>query len=326
MTLVGYDDNESVDINGNGTIEPEEKGVFKICNSWGAGDGPEGNGFRYISYDAVRTTSTAGCTATGRIGMFWGETVYTTTGLPNYKPKITAQFTVSTASRNEVSIDIGTSDTTATTPVSTFSTFMNHAGGAFLFDGTTSVSNQPMDGSFYLDISPVLPAVPANTRYYMGVNDNKAGNPSILKSYRINNLTYGGSLTSSDVPVTADGLTWSTYDYIYLDMAYGMGGEHSGSNVYVNLKGYPSPFNPTTASGGTFKIINIPINCEFSVHTVDGKQVRYLKEVEMSDPNAGWIAWDGKNDAGELVGRGIYVYSIKDASGNIKTGKIAVTK
>lgn len=34
MTIVGYDDDIFVDINGNGTIEEAEKGAFKVVNSW----------------------------------------------------------------------------------------------------------------------------------------------------------------------------------------------------------------------------------------------------------------------------------------------------
>ena len=35
LTVVGYDDNKSYDVNGNGIIEDCEKGAFKIANSWG---------------------------------------------------------------------------------------------------------------------------------------------------------------------------------------------------------------------------------------------------------------------------------------------------
>lgn len=39
MTLVGYNDNIWVDINGNGIVDNGEKGAFKIANSWGNDDG-----------------------------------------------------------------------------------------------------------------------------------------------------------------------------------------------------------------------------------------------------------------------------------------------
>ena len=34
MTIVGYDDSVTCDINGNGTIEAGERGAFKVINSW----------------------------------------------------------------------------------------------------------------------------------------------------------------------------------------------------------------------------------------------------------------------------------------------------
>ena len=56
ITLVGYDDDICCDINRNGTIEPEEKGAFKIANSWGKGE--DNDGFIWMSYNALNINST----------------------------------------------------------------------------------------------------------------------------------------------------------------------------------------------------------------------------------------------------------------------------
>jgi len=52
MTIVGYDDAFGWDLNGNGTIEADEKGMLKIANSWG--DEASDKGFYYIPYKRVR--------------------------------------------------------------------------------------------------------------------------------------------------------------------------------------------------------------------------------------------------------------------------------
>lgn len=55
LTIVGYDDNSTYDINGNGIIETFEKGAFIAANSWGTSSGQ--NGFCRIMYDALNTVS-----------------------------------------------------------------------------------------------------------------------------------------------------------------------------------------------------------------------------------------------------------------------------
>jgi len=55
LTIVGYDDNVTYDINGNGYIESGERGAFKVANSWGDDWGD--NGFFWIMYDALNGVS-----------------------------------------------------------------------------------------------------------------------------------------------------------------------------------------------------------------------------------------------------------------------------
>ena len=55
LTVVGYNDNIQCDVNGNGTIEPSEKGAFKVANSWGASW--ENNGFFWVLYDSLNGLS-----------------------------------------------------------------------------------------------------------------------------------------------------------------------------------------------------------------------------------------------------------------------------
>ena len=55
FVIVGYDDNKSFDVNGNGIIEKAEKGAFKIANSWGSNFGNDG--YAWVLYDALNTES-----------------------------------------------------------------------------------------------------------------------------------------------------------------------------------------------------------------------------------------------------------------------------
>ncbi len=55
MTIVGYNDNVCVDVNGDGIISPSEKGAFKVANSWG--NVWENNGYVWVLYDALNEKS-----------------------------------------------------------------------------------------------------------------------------------------------------------------------------------------------------------------------------------------------------------------------------
>lgn len=55
ITVVGYDDDIELDLNGDGIIEEGEKGAFKIANSWGTSWGNDG--YMWIAYDALNGSS-----------------------------------------------------------------------------------------------------------------------------------------------------------------------------------------------------------------------------------------------------------------------------
>ncbi len=55
MTLVGYNDNLWIDVNGNDKVDNGEMGAFKIANSWG--EGYANDGFAWVAYDALNNIS-----------------------------------------------------------------------------------------------------------------------------------------------------------------------------------------------------------------------------------------------------------------------------
>ena len=65
MTIVGYDDNFTADINGDGEIYNWETGALKLANSWG--DGWQNNGYIWVMYDALNGISAGFSTATNNI-------------------------------------------------------------------------------------------------------------------------------------------------------------------------------------------------------------------------------------------------------------------
>jgi hypothetical protein len=95
---------------------------------------------------------------------------------------------------------------------------------------------------------------------------------------------------------------------------------------FGSLRAYPNPFDPGSAVNGTFKVTGMPADCELQIFTVGGERIRRILESGQTTPNAGWIEWDGKNEAGEPVGQGVYIYVIKSPAGDRLTGKVGLAR
>jgi hypothetical protein len=74
VTIVGYDDDIWVDLNGDGLATPEERGALKIANSWGTRDW--NGGFRWLHYSALVRHESAPGAAAARDGAFWNNRLY----------------------------------------------------------------------------------------------------------------------------------------------------------------------------------------------------------------------------------------------------------
>ncbi|MDI9643632.1 MAG: PKD domain-containing protein [Candidatus Verstraetearchaeota archaeon] len=183
MTIVGYNDNIWCDLNGNMVVDPGEKGAFKIANSWGTSDW--NGGFRWVAYDALFPSSSVKATETwppsdrDTGGIFRGG-VYTMTARESYTPQMIAEFTLNHLKRRQLLVSLGVGNDTQTTPaLKWYSKALYYSGGDFSFDGTTAAC----DATFVFDFTDLASA--GYTRWFLGVYDNIAGDPAIVKSYSI---------------------------------------------------------------------------------------------------------------------------------------------
>jgi PKD repeat protein len=218
MTMVGYNDALWVDLNGNGIVESAEKGAFKIANSWGTSDW--NSGFRWVSYDALRTTSAVSSTGvwptTNRAsgGIFWNGNIFTLTASANYSPTMVAQITLNQAKRNQIALSLGIAAPSLTQPSTAWNTAaLKNSGGAYAFDGTTV----NRDGTFVLDFSDLAASSVGNTRWFIGLADNAVGYPSIIKDFQLYQVTASGDTrvgTAGNVPQSAEsGKVYTWVDY-----------------------------------------------------------------------------------------------------------------
>lgn len=88
------------------------------------------------------------------------------------------------------------------------------------------------------------------------------------------------------------------------------------------IRGYPNPF----LIGSTEKIFtidNLADDASVRIYTESGIMVRNISQQEIPGSQA---RWDGRNDRGDWVASGIYVYLVFTENGQSATGKVAVIR
>lgn len=121
---------------------------------------------------------------------------------------------------------------------------------------------------------------------------------------------------------------WDTYNNsseASVEFNVSIGGSMQISNIY----NYPNPFNSSTAF--TFQH-NYPndIKVKIKIYTVAGRLIKEIAPPQFISDKFVVINWDGKDEDGETLGNGIYIYrlTVESADGTAvtNTGKLAVLK
>ena len=118
--------------------------------------------------------------------------------------------------------------------------------------------------------------------YYMKVNLNDGTKNSISIS-EIKKITFSG-LTSIEDP----------------------GKIKTVVDNFVLFQNYPNPFNPSTNIQYN---LSIPGNVEVSIYNISGQKIRQLVCENQQEGNH-TLVWDGKNNNGEAVTSGLYLYKV----------------
>jgi hypothetical protein len=91
----------------------------------------------------------------------------------------------------------------------------------------------------------------------------------------------------------------------------------------TNLSGaypFPNPFNPS--EGHTqITFADLASVCTIKIFTLTGDPVKTI----VSSDGSGQAAWDARNDAGEPVVSGLYLFAIESAQ-DVKRGKLAIIR
>ncbi|KAF0152113.1 MAG: Uncharacterized protein FD143_1330 [Ignavibacteria bacterium] len=86
----------------------------------------------------------------------------------------------------------------------------------------------------------------------------------------------------------------------------------------LNAYNYPNPFKGETYF--TFKITQLPDELKILIYTIAGRKI---KEIKLSSSDLRYdfnrIYWDGRDNDGDILGNGVYIYKIISKKGNEKT-------
>lgn len=217
MTLVGYNDDMWVDVDGDGQKDTGEMGAFKIANSWGKGW--INNGFSWVAYDALNKKSfvdpmSAELNPSDRYGIFGREMVWFTIR-KNYSPKLIAEFKISHPKRDELALFLGYSSYNDSASAVTWESFaINYAAGPYAFDGSLT----ECEGTFALDFTDLY-----------SISDNKDG-----KWY----------LKVKDKSFSPNGYSGKLNEFKLID-------NQKGQEIYYTGQ-YPSSFDASEAEVGIY--------------------------------------------------------------------------
>jgi hypothetical protein len=86
---------------------------------------------------------------------------------------------------------------------------------------------------------------------------------------------------------------------------------------------YPNPFNPhTTISFELSRASNLSLN----IYDLKGRLVRSLGSGKMWNEGTHRVNWDGRDDRGQEVGTGVYLYKLATMEGVSGTKKMILLK
>jgi hypothetical protein len=199
MAMVGYDDHIWVDLNKDGLPQDNERGAFKIADSFGMNNVPNRNkGFFWISYSTVDAS----------IFQFRINRMLIRN---NYKPKICCLITLNTAVRDEIKFQFGRNSGKVDYDASQQLVFDPYGmgynvctagvslikGGSFAYDG----SYIPCDGSFVFDLSDIAQKGDTTTEFYLRIA-NSSDKPLIIKNFEITDMETGIKIIDEQLPIT----------------------------------------------------------------------------------------------------------------------------
>ncbi len=187
-------------------------------------------------------------------------------------------------------------------------TGINTSGIAIGHD-ITAVLDQDVEGTFVLN------------EYYEGGDNNPCTNPEVLDYqkgqvvYRLNNLELGNHQILFKAWDINNNSSTQSLDFVVM--------EEGSDHIYIEkLLNWPNPFTDRT-------YFQFEHNCDsllevmVQIYTVSGKLVKTIRQPVTAEPwREGYrtgrfaIPWDGLDDFGDKIGKGVYIYRLTARGAN----------
>ncbi len=86
----------------------------------------------------------------------------------------------------------------------------------------------------------------------------------------------------------------------------------------TRILNYPNPFTTNTAFQFEHNLPNSALDVQIDIYTISGQKIKTIQESVISEGKlVRNIVWDGLDDYGDPIGRGVYLYKLKVLSDNI---------
>ena len=175
----------------------------------------------------------------------------------------------------------------------------------------TSITAVDHDIVAILDGDQANPII-LNDFFQTELNNYKKGKVS----YPFRNLLPGLHTITLKVWDTYNNLSETTFSFFVVD---------DSDLVLSNVLNYPNPFVNYTEFWFNHNKPNELLNVQIQIFTVSGKLVKTLQKIIQSEGNLSrTITWNGLDDFGSKIGKGVYIYKlkVKSLNSNAKAEKI----
>ncbi|MBD3291269.1 T9SS type A sorting domain-containing protein [candidate division KSB1 bacterium] len=123
-----------------------------------------------------------------------------------------------------------------------------------------------------------------------------------------------------DIAVGSDGVVVGDVNWAFVSTGVATHKENLPSSFSLK-QNYPNPFNPATSINYT---LNKDIHVKLSVYNILGQKIKTLVDKQQS-AGQHMVQWDGKNDIGNQVSTGVYMYKL-EAGDYTKTLKMLLLR
>ena len=164
------------------------------------------------------------------------------------------------------------------------------------------------------------------TLTYSGIND-----PALESKFRILRLGADNKWALASSSDTVDFINHKISSLVDHFSIFRIGQFVATASNLDNVVIFPNPVTFDTSARSTVKFKNLTADPIIRIFTVSGELVKTINPLfqvaltgTVNDGISGEAEWDGTNENGEKIARGIYLYMITDSSGRKKIGKIVV--